>query len=151
MGNYFIEQIEYGLSQIDRITKARTIRAIIITKPNDTTGGAYLKIDWITNEAPKPQTYGTPIGLAGNIAEIISDLHEAAAHFGCDPKNIKENTFLFPKYDPGRQEAFSNRGHSFITDTDKEVLFEIHEPPDLIYAAKLLGWRRWVFKPTDNI
>jgi len=148
VGNQFIEHIEYGLLLISQKAKNYTIRAFIITKPNDTTGSTYLKIDWITTEAPPPQAYGTPFGLAGNIAEIVTELYAAADHFGVSREDITESTHLD---DPVQQEAFSNRGHSQITGKDKEPLFEIHEPPDLIDAAKLLGWRRWAFKPIENI
>ena len=147
MGNYFIEQIGYGLSVITQKEKTPTIRAIIVTKPNGT-DGAYLKIDWINTDAPPPQVYGTPIYPAGNIAEFTIDLNAAAAHFGVVPEDIATSTHMD---DPVQQEAFSNRGHSQITGDDRNQLFEIHEPPDLIEGAQIRGWRRWAFKPVENI
>ena len=116
MRNYFIEQIEYGLSEISQREKTAVIRAIVITKPHNTEG-AYLKIDWMTSGdtgSAQSQPYGTPIYPAGNIAEIITEIHEAAAYFGCSPEEIDGST-----HRRGPEEAFSNRGHSELTGEDR--------------------------------
>ncbi len=153
MGNHFIEQIEYGLSQISQKDKNYVIRSIAITRPHKTPDfdpGAYLKIDWMTTEAPTPQPYGTPIYPAGNIAEIEAEIYAAAVHFGVRQEDINKTTFGDAD-DPDQKEAFSNRGRSLVTEEEKIQLFEIHEPEDLIDAAMRLGWRRWAFKPAANI
>ena len=156
MGNYFIEQIEYGRMKIGEVEKNHVIQSIAITRPHRTAGNdpeAYLKIDWLRSgdtESGPPQPYGTPVYPAGNIAEIDAQIREAANHFGCKPEDI-HYSFHRPPDDPAAEEAFSNRGHSQLTGEDAEQIFELHEPEDLIHAAKVLGWKRWAFKPTENI